>query len=365
MAELRDAIALLERLVEEVPTSASYRLKLGWCHNELGARLPKSLEAAAECRRAIAVRKQLAEDFPDEPEYRDDLADSHTNLGIVLHELRSNEAAEAEFRTALTIQKSLVEKLPTVPRYRMGLGRRHNGLGLVLVKLHKPEAAEAEFRAALTVQTQLVADFPGVPDYAVDLAGTSCNFGTFVRTRNTAEALGWYRQAIQLLTPLVERPTPPANARRFLKNSHWDRAETLVGLKRFAEAIPDWDRVLELDDGSRRNEIRLDRAWSVAHVDPPAAVAAVDQLVKDGSLSIQMVYRAARVTAEASRHAKDQAERDRYAGRAVQLLRRARDGGYFKDRARISALEKDAAFDALREREDFKQLHLDLEEARD
>jgi serine/threonine protein kinase/tetratricopeptide (TPR) repeat protein len=362
VAEFRTSIALLERLVEEFPTATNYRVKLGWCHNELAAVLPKASEAAAELRRSIAVRKRLADDFPDEPEYRADLSDTHSNLGTVLSGLGSDAAAETDYRTALAIQKALVEKLPTVPRYRGVLARRHNSLGLVLLKLRKPEAAETEFRAALAVQKQLVADFPDVPVYAVDLAGTSCNFGNMVRARNAEEALNWYRQAVQLLTPLAERQPPPANARPYLRNSHWGRAVTLQGLKRFADAVPDWDRALELDDGRLRNEFKVQRAWCLAHVDPSAAVTAVEQLVKDGDLPAQWVYGAAGVTAAASQRAKDRTEGDKHAARAVELLHRARDGGYFKDKTRISGFKRDPAFDPLREREDFKKLLLELDE---
>jgi tetratricopeptide (TPR) repeat protein len=368
VTEFNTAITLLQLLVKDYPAAVDHRRKLAWWQNELGAVLPKVKklpEAAAEFRRAIAVQYRLVADRPDDPEYRADLADSYSNLGFALMRLGADEAAEAELRRALTIQKSLVEKFPQSPRYRMGQAKTHNSLGIVFTNLRRAGSAESEYRAALALQKQLVADFPNVPDYVVDLAGTSCNYGTLVRTRNAAEALDLYRQAVKLLTPLAERQPPHATARLFLSNSHGGRAETLTGLARFAEAIPEWDRALELDDGTRRPAFELQRAWCLAHVDPPAAVAAVGRLVEDGKLSAERVYSAARVAAAASGRTKDRAEGGKYAGRAVLLLRQAREKGYFKDAARVSVLVKDPAFDPLRGREDFKALVLDLEGSRD
>src|SRR5207237_10837077 len=52
---------------------------------------------------------------------------------------------------------------------------------------------------------------------------------------------------------------------------------------------------------------------------------------------------------------------DRYGGRAVELLRMARDAGCFQDPARLTALKENKDLDAISARPDFKDLLGDLE----
>ena len=53
---------------------------------------------------------------------------------------------------------------------------------------------------------------------------------------------------------------------------------------------------------------------------------------------------------------------DKYAVRAVALLKEDRSLGYFKDPEIVAHMKKDTDLDPLRERDDFKQLVKELEE---
>ena len=65
--------------------------------------------------------------------------------------------------------------------------------------------------------------------------------------------------------------------------------------------------------------------------------------------------------------AQPQAERDQlaecHAARAVEMLAKARMGGFFKERARVEHLMKDPDLVALRSRDDFKRFVTDLEQS--
>src|SRR5262249_27309549 len=148
-----------------------------------------------------------------------------------------------------------------------------------------------------------------------------CNFGHLVRDGgNPAGSLAWYRQAIETLAPWVDREPRLANARQFLRNSHWGRADALVKLHRFAEAVADWDRVIELSDGVERNQFRMQRAVCLTLVEPARALVAAEELLGADGIPVALLYNAARVFAQSSARAKEADERERHVRVALALL---------------------------------------------
>jgi hypothetical protein len=132
-------------------------------------------------------------------------------------------------------------------------------------------------------------------------------------------------------------------------------------LKRHAEALSDWERAIELDDGSLRRELRLMRTTTLSRLDDHARTAeAADELAKDPSLDSGRVRLLASVYALSARTAGPSDAADKYAGRTVELLRRAQAAGHFRDPDEVRHLEKSADFDALRGREDFQELLKEL-----
>src|SRR5262249_28315473 len=142
-------------------------------------------------------------------------------------------------------------------------------------------------------------------------------------------------------------------ARRFLCNSLAGRAEALHKLRRYPEALRDWDRVLTLEEGPRRAHLRLDRAATLAQAGQhPEAAAEADALAGQKNAPPRVLYDAACVFSVASGVTEDVALRERYAARAIELLGLAIDRG-FKD---VGQLQKDQDLDCLRQRTDFKKL---------
>jgi serine/threonine protein kinase/Tfp pilus assembly protein PilF len=357
-AECRQALALQRQLAADFPTVPNYRDYLARHHNNLGAvlwRLGKRAEAEAEFRQALTLRKQLAADFPNVPGYRRNLAESHHNLGGALAGLGKWTKVEAEYRHALALYRQLAADFPTVPGYRQNLANSHNSLGALLSDLRKPAEAGPEYRQALALYKQLAADFPNVPDYQIGLAGNYCNLGNLVRDR-PADALRWYDQAIQVLAAALAREPRLATARRYLRNNHICRAEALMKLDRLADAARDWDRALELDDSPKRARVRLVRAQSLARIEPAKAVAEAEALLQGDPLPPYLLYDAACVYALASGRVRDAAVTDKYAARALALLRQVQQTGWFDDPAQVEHLKQDTDLEPLRSRADFQKL---------
>jgi tetratricopeptide (TPR) repeat protein len=286
---------------------------------------------------------------------------THLNLGNLLRDLGQWKEAETAYRAALAIKEKVTADFPAVPAYRQDLARTHSNLGVLLHFLDKPKEAEKAFRAALALQEKLTADFPAVPVYQVEWTGTCLNLGNLIRIDGKpAESLPWYGQAIAALTPLLDKEPGLAMARLFLRNSHWGRARALGALDRHGDALPDWDKTVELSAPIERNALQASRALArvrAGKVDD--AVAEVVELTKLKGWTAVQLYNFASIYSLAS--AKDKAKQDEYAQRAVALLRQAVQAGY-KD---VAHLKRDADLDPLRQRDDFKMLLAELEKSKE
>jgi tetratricopeptide (TPR) repeat protein len=240
----------------------------------------------------------------------------------------------------------------------------HNSLGYLLAGLGRRDEAKKEHRAALDIREKLAEQIPAVPDYAVDLGGGYCNFGNLMSDQGQPDAaLPWYDKAISRLQSVLTKDRRLTRARLFLRNAHEGRAEALTQLKRQTEAVRDWDRAIELDDGSLRNGLRLQRAVCLAQTGEHArAVAETNALTEGKDVQGPTLYDAARVCALAAASVKDDAKlSEQYAGRAVTLLRQAQKAGYFKQPATIAHMKKDSDLRALRARPDYRNLLKELE----
>src|SRR5262249_31421388 len=145
-------------------------------------------------------------------------------------------------------------------------------------------------------------------------------------------------------------------ARQSLGKSHWGGAVAYDRLQKFAEAVQDWDRAIELSPQPEQPNYRAARATSRLNAGQVAeAVAEVAELTKSSNWNAGQWYDFARVYAVAS--GKSANQKKEYADRAMDLLHRAVKAGY-KDAAHM---KKDTDLDPLRGRDDFKQLIEGLE----
>jgi len=361
-ANLGNALTILNELVEASPEVPDHWLDLAAVHRRRAILLEdqdKLDEAEAFYRQALAILKKLVADFPFVTEYQRRLAGGHTSLGVTLWRLeRLGEARDAHGE-ALSILKTLVADFSSVPRYRQDLASGFNNLAIVLEDLGRLDEAETATRRAIALRERLVHDFPEVLDYAVTLGGTYGNLGGLLKDQGRADAsLEWYDKAVRTLEPALAREDRFGDARGYLRNSSSGRAEALDRLGRRAEAAKDWDRAAALDGGKRRwfYESRGD----LSRGDHARAVALAREQARAQDVSSKTLHDCARVCALGSAAAKEDAElREQYAGRAVELLRRAVGTG--DPGVSAQDLRTDEALEPLRGREEFRQLLKQLE----
>jgi serine/threonine protein kinase/tetratricopeptide (TPR) repeat protein len=357
-AACRRALDLQQKLAAEYPAVPEYRRQLATSHNNLGlllAELGQRPEAEAAFRRAVDLHEKLAAEFPAVPEHRTELASSHNNLAVLLAQLGKRPEAEAVLRRAVDLQEKLAAKYPAVPECRRDLALSHNNLGALLANLGKWSAAEVAHRRALDLREKLAAESPAVPGYRTDLGSSQLNFGELLRkSQQPQQALEWFGKAITTLAGVLRQVPGDVSTQRFLRNAHGGRAQTLDALQRHAAAAADWDKAVELSPPQERTSLRLSGAASrvrAGQVGP--ALREVEELAKNADADT--LYNAACVYALASAAAPG--HKDKYARRAVELLRQAVAKGY----RNIEHLKQDEDLSSLRGRDDFRKLVAEIE----
>ncbi len=413
----RQAVAMFDRLASEQPNVSKHREFLAQATDDLGLlleNLGRKDEADTMFRRSIALREHLLEEQPKALKIRGALAQTWVNRGTLFHVRRQMEDAtkafqkalellqpdvvaertgesalpakyqqiraqawnnlgilyrqehrltdaEQAYREALAVKQKLADTFPSVPRYRRQLAGSFSNLGVLLSDLQRPEDAQTAYQKAIGLYERLAADFPAAPVYTIALAGTYTNMGRLLGDGGKLEqSLPWLTKSITVLDAALRKDSRLAKARTSLFAASWTRAVTLCGLKRFSQAVPDWDRAIELDDGRYANELRLKRASTFLNLkDHVRATADAQAVAESPKATGQDLYNAAGVYAICSRFAhEDSPLAESYAGRAVRLLRQALAKGY-KDPAR---LKTDSDLDALRSRADFQDLVRSLPE---
>jgi tetratricopeptide (TPR) repeat protein len=333
-------------------------------------------------RRALESHEAFIRTFGDDPALRRDvirayllIADIHEMLGrfgdaeTALHQaldlaqrLRANQSDDSLLATQAAIHRQLRD---------------------LYLRWEKPERAAQAAQAA----EQLLRDYlhwalahraDAGSEY--QLALTCLKLGEQLRQRRRPEeALSWYTQAITELEAVLnkERSDPKTTTfglvqrKEYLRDAHVGRADTLRDLGRYADALQDWDRAIELDTGERRDYCRLHRAACLACLgNHAAAVAAVDPVTAYPLLAGNELYEAACVyslccpAALADTHlglAEGKQLAEQYASRALVLLRRAVRIGWFDLPAGRRRLTTDKNLDPLRPRPDFQSFLAEVE----
>src|SRR5262249_22957845 len=156
-------------------------------------------------------------------------------------------------------------------------------------------------------------------DYGVGLAGTCVNLGIQVEAGKRGGGLALFERAVAVLEAVLQRDPKHALARSFLRNARLMRARTLAGLGRYAEAVRDFDWIIDLEGSRSHPMVRLMRATTLAHGGQHARAAAEVDALARGASDQGLLYNLACVQALAARAAEkdaklSEAERGRLAG---------------------------------------------------
>jgi serine/threonine-protein kinase len=354
----RRALQIREQLATENPNSVANLSELSMTYNNLAAVYSEKAdyrEAVALFRKAGEAMKQAAQRFPSMPFYRHTQSLYLRNAGSHLEAMGKFTEAEAAYLEAAEVLEKLQTEAPGVVEHRFYLGKTRRLLGGCLTHLGRFDEAKAQLHKALPLLEKACADAPRQTAWPGELGAAYTDFGRLCRDRGDSTAsLTWFAKAVEKLTDCLAKNAGLGDVRTFLKDAHAEHAETLDRLGRHAEALPNWDRAIELAGPEQQGVFRCYRLLSEGK--PDAALGAALALAGKEDLPADALHQLARVCARAS-SGDDAARKERGAAGALDLLRRWSARGYDP----VESMKHDPAFASVRSREDFRALLAKLE----
>ena len=370
----RQAMANLIRLVKTRSDDTEARQALAATRSDL-ARLyfdaGKPVEAEPLAQQAIQTLRALADASPNalllNPTLVIDLARAEWHLSLCLEAQGKIARAEEAALAAHDRLDALTQARPEAVAPRIVLAAVCNQLGGLRSRSNQNREAVRFLTRALELQSQLVEQFPKRLDYAVELGRTQRNVGGIYHAKNQANhALTFYDDAIATLNNVLSQRDSQPLAAVELTRALWGKALALSDLDRHAEAATVWNQALARDDGRHTVQLEVLKALTLARMGDHAGAANLVEaaLKRPGERTGDELHHAAWALCEASQTLRrdgslSETERRRLVNeretRAVELLTRAQQAGYYADPSRLAAL-KTASFDSLRERADFRSL---------
>jgi serine/threonine protein kinase len=373
------ALAIQRRLVEVAPGVPEYRSDLADTLTGLGrvaSRQRQHEQALRLLAEARDIRRRLVQDYPWLLEYQSDLAASANNVGYAQFDLKQTAEARKSYEEAISLERKLVSAAPAVTRYEMKLAEYLDNLGAFLIDTNDLESAEVQLISALEIEERLVREHPDFTDYRVSLGGVCRNIASLMNRRGKATAaLAWLDHSIAVLEITQAGAPENAIAREALGVAKVVRPTIAFKARflSFKDSVPEWDRFLTLYNGMNRDFPRSQRAVALARRGEHAkAVAEAEALARGDGVSGETLFGVARAHAVAAtaarKDAKLAAERrmelsDRYDRQAVEMLRRAKQAGWFDMASRREAVVSDGDFIQLAARADFKALLAELQDS--
>jgi tetratricopeptide (TPR) repeat protein len=344
---------------------------LAGCYGDRGLLGSRQAERERDVGKALAIRERLAQEEPDDAGRQNALATTEHQFAAVVQASRLADAVPHLARAA-AIRTRLIQDHPQEESYAEALAEDYVNLGVIYGATGRGAEGIAVYEKLEDLLRPLIARHPEDVHNALTLAAAEVNWGLSLQGKGQPQAaLAHCTEAVELAEAALRREPSHFMARGLTLNAHGARAQNYQALSRWADAVKDWDRVIELtDDAGLRWVRRVLRALNLSSAGEHARAAAeADELAADRRATGEGAWGLAIAYARSLRAARADgrlppAERDtlaeRYGSRAVALLRKLHTEGYFKDPGRAKGLRTDEDLKALGDRDDFRKLLADL-----
>jgi len=197
-------------LVAKFRDIPDYEFELGHAYFSLGTLLQADSrfpEAEKAYKKAIGILTPLTAQFPTAPDYRHTQALVYRNLGILFRDAKRLADEEHAWYQAAQILSKLADELPTVADYRHKLAAVSGDLGSAQARSNKLDAAEQSFRRAIALLEALEKEAPSVPQYWQDLFVQYSNLVNLLATVGARNA-----EVAQIQRQLIAEEEKLANA---------------------------------------------------------------------------------------------------------------------------------------------------------
>jgi tetratricopeptide (TPR) repeat protein len=300
-------------------------------------------EALALYQLCLDIRRPLAQGDPANAPAQRNLAVTHEKVGNVQLRLRQPSEALASHQISLEIRRRLAQADPDSAPAQRDLSFSHLNLGEVQLARGQTQEALASYQSCVDIRRRLAQADPGKVQAQRDLLVGYQKMGTtHQRLGNFHQAVEWYNQALDVAKG-VDRP-------QVFENQVASLRQGVTFCQAADKGLADPESALLLP-APLRGQVLV--AVLLAHARNKQAdkcLAAADLLAKQDDADAR--YNAACGYALCVPLADGASEKERRGARAVALLREAIGKGY----SNLDHLQKDTDLDALRQRDDYRQL---------
>ena len=348
LAALRRAESLLEPLISTDPGTGSRRrelslvlLNIAQIQSEQG----QTQEAIETLQKVLESQARLAAENPKDLDPRITMARAHGLLGqlLTLQPDKSEPALES-YQKAVEYREEVVRERPELADQTYLLAMDLGDLNVTQQMTGKLDSALKSLHKALEILEQLNRRYPGILNYQGGLANTYNLMSDLNRRRGEpSESLAYAEKARAILNRLVAEHPKDVYSRIDLGKTYNNIGRLHQQSGDPAEALRSFQRVVDLYEGlpdlDPRNSYNL--SCNLALCIPLIGAENGTQ----GTLVADKLSKG------------DRFRREKYGDRAIQLLRRAIQGGFLNR----ELLETDADLNALRQRADFQDLINEVE----
>ena len=355
-------------LLRRHPAVAEYKSSLAMTQTELAnfyASSGRPANAERPCRAALAVYRELAGAAPGDRRRQVDLGRGLNSLGALLYQTKRLRPAAEALTEAVAVFGKLEQASPGILDYRHGLATALVNQSSVLDDMGQRDRAEAGYRRAAGLYARLTLDNPKVAEFAIGCAAAEGNLAQVLRDRGkTEEALEAVTSAVGRLEKLLREEKRYGPARAMLFPSYAERAQLHARLGRHAEALADWQKALAGPPHPRRGDWLVLHALTLARLgEHEQAIEAAGKMGRPRTPPELYNLTCIRATCSAAALADGRlplgermARAAVHASAALELLRQARAGGFFRTPANRELLRTDTDLEPLRPQEDFRRL---------
>ncbi len=246
---LDKAIALLDDLIAESPSDPACRHLLGLCYRDRSRGIPLD-QSADPLKDAVRILEELVDEYPDLSDFRFELAKTYALWDVrrLPHELHAT--AEVDLEKALDILEHLVIEHPHVPSYLMARVHALHKLGDILRRTDRLDLARTTIEKALVYQKSLSDRFPGNSSYEQWTVVIQNSLARLLRDLNRfADAERLLEESLGILGPLMAAEPLPDQIRGLLIECYMEKRDLyhLMGDENSAREM--FDKAQEL----RRN----------------------------------------------------------------------------------------------------------------
>jgi tetratricopeptide (TPR) repeat protein len=338
---LTRAANLFEQLAAEQPDDNDHQRARLACYRGLAAVAGDDGQQLASWEKVLALAEELCRLNPDDDLVRPtDLAQAHHLLAGFLSTGPRNHFGEAEphYQQAIELMERVIAKYPNRFGCRSQLADSLGNLGLLYFRTGRTAQAEKSFRRADALLDELMREDPNHLIYSLSRAAVAMNWGSLaVSAGRPKEVVSRCERAVGWSETVFRAEPNMAMARSMVFNARGNLALACENAGRFKEALPHWDRVIDLATGSDRLNYQLRRINArIKAGDHSKAEVEADALVAGSNCPPDVIYNCACVFALAGRVEK-----------AVALLNKLRSEGYFEKVDNLKNLRTDTDFDSL------------------